>query len=108
MAATLRIASERRAYALTDRATFLQLAPGLALQPLFEHDPDLLNTYGVVVLGDADRARDAIRFVTWLSEGDGRARISSFTVAGTRPLLGWGPGPPAVAPGGRPRGWGGG
>ena len=50
MAATLRIASERHAYTLTDRATFTQLAHALTLQPLFEHDPDLLNTYAVIVL----------------------------------------------------------
>ena len=49
MAATLRVASERHAYTLTDRATFTQLAQGLALQPLLEGDPDLLNTYAVMI-----------------------------------------------------------
>lgn len=36
MAATLRIASEREAYALTDRATFVQLQPRLRLRVVFE------------------------------------------------------------------------
>jgi tungstate transport system substrate-binding protein len=103
MAATLRIASERRAYALTDRATFMQLARSLALQPLFEGDPDLLNTYAVLVLRDADRARDADRFVTWLSDGDGRARVSSFTIAGMRPFFVWPANRPRDAPDALPR-----
>jgi tungstate transport system substrate-binding protein len=89
MAATLRIASERQAYTLTDRATFTQLVHTLMLQPLFEHDPDLLNTYAVVVAEGATRQLDAMRFMTWLSDGDGRARIASFTIAGTRPFIVW-------------------
>jgi tungstate transport system substrate-binding protein len=89
MAATLRIASERHAYALTDRATFTQLAHALALEPLFEHDRDLLNTYAVIVPDVGARTLDAMRFLTWLSDGDGRARIASFTIAGTRPFIIW-------------------
>ena len=38
MAATLRVASEREAYVLTDRATFLHLAPTLRRAVLHEHD----------------------------------------------------------------------
>jgi tungstate transport system substrate-binding protein len=95
MAATLRIASERRAYSLTDRATYMQLAHVLTLQPLFEHDPELLNTYAVVVLDDAAPESGPIRFMTWISDGDGRALIDSFTLANTRPFALW--------PAGRPR-----
>lgn len=95
MAATLRIASERHGYTLTDRATFTQLAHTLTLQPLFQGDPDLLNTYAVIVLRDTDRATDALRFMAWISDGEGRERIASFTIAGTRPFTIW--------PAGRPR-----
>lgn len=73
MAATLRIASERQAYTLTDRATFTQLAQALTLKPLFEDDPDLLNTYAVIVPHDTRRERDALRFMTWISDRRGRA-----------------------------------
>ena len=59
MAATLRIASERHAYTLTDRATFTQLAETVGLQPLFQGDPDLLNTYAVIVRPATARERDA-------------------------------------------------
>lgn len=102
MATTLRIASERHAYALTDRATFLQLSPGLTLQPLFEGGPDLLNTYAVLVLHDSAGHPEALRFAAWLSEGDGRARISSFAVGGSRPFLVWPAGRPRDAPDARP------
>jgi tungstate transport system substrate-binding protein len=88
MAATLRMASERHAYTLTDRATFTQLAHALAVQPLFEHDPDLLNTYAVIVPNVAERGL-AMQFMTWLSDGGGRARIASFTIDGTRPFIIW-------------------
>jgi tungstate transport system substrate-binding protein len=89
MAATLRIASERQAYTLTDRATFTQLRHTLKLQPVFEHDPDLLNTYAVIVPDGAAKENQAMRFMIWLSDGNGRARISSFTIGGTRPFVVW-------------------
>jgi tungstate transport system substrate-binding protein len=98
MAGTLRVASERRAYTLTDRATFAQLAPTLSLQPLFEHDPDLLNTYAVIAAGDGPRNSDAMRFMTWLSDDAGRDRIDSFTIAGTPPFFVWPPGRPRETP----------
>jgi len=89
MSATLRIASERHAYTLTDRATFTQMAPTLSLRPLFERDKELLNTYAVIVPDVAARELDAMRFLTWLSDGGGRARIAAFTIAATRPFIIW-------------------
>jgi tungstate transport system substrate-binding protein len=89
MAATLHIASERHAYTLTDRATFTQLAHGLALQPLLEGDPDLVNTYAVMIPDQAAPESGARDFMKWISEGDGRARIAAFTIGGTRPFVVW-------------------
>jgi tungstate transport system substrate-binding protein len=103
MAATLRVASERKAYTLSDRATFTQLAHALALKPLFENNADLLNTYAVIVLPDTGRERDARRFMTWLSDGNGRARIASFTIRGTRPFFVWPAERPRETPGALPR-----
>jgi tungstate transport system substrate-binding protein len=48
MGATLRIASEKGAYALTDRGTFLALKQGLELEVLFQGAPELLNIYHVM------------------------------------------------------------
>jgi tungstate transport system substrate-binding protein len=103
MAATVRIASERHAYTLTDRATFMQLAQVVALEPLFQHDPALLNTYAAIVLRGTRRERDALRFMTWLSDGNGRTRIASFTVSGLQPFVVWPAGRPRDTPEALPR-----
>jgi tungstate transport system substrate-binding protein len=50
MGATLQIASEKGAYTLTDRATFLSLQNGLNLDILVEGDPALLNIYHVLIV----------------------------------------------------------
>jgi len=48
MGATLRVASEKRAYALTDRGTYLALRGVLDLDILHEGSPELLNIYHVM------------------------------------------------------------
>jgi len=48
MGATLRIASEKGAYTLTDRGTYLALKDTLGLDILFEGDPALLNIYHIM------------------------------------------------------------
>ena len=50
MGETLRIANEKQAYALTDRASFTVLANALDLKPMVEGDPTLLNQYTVTVV----------------------------------------------------------
>ncbi len=48
MGATLSIASEKQAYTLTDRATFLAFKKRVQLDPLVERDRILLNIYSVL------------------------------------------------------------
>ena len=48
MGATLTIASEKGAYTITDRATFLATQKNLSLTVLVEKDPVLLNIYHVI------------------------------------------------------------
>ncbi|MBZ0169445.1 tungsten ABC transporter substrate-binding protein [Candidatus Methylomirabilis lanthanidiphila] len=48
MGQTLGIATEKRAYTLTDRATYLALKKRLILDILVERDPSLLNIYSVM------------------------------------------------------------
>ncbi|MEP7135727.1 MAG: substrate-binding domain-containing protein [Chloroflexota bacterium] len=48
--ATLSIASEKNAYALTDRATFLAYKANINLEILVEGDPALLNVYHVITV----------------------------------------------------------
>jgi tungstate transport system substrate-binding protein len=55
--ATLLVAAERRGYALTDRATLASLRDRIALVPLREPEPGLLNVYHVIELNPAGRPR---------------------------------------------------
>ena len=71
MAATLRIASEKNGYSLTDRATYLALQQTLHSVVLFESDPDLLNIYHAMQVNpekwpavNGEGARAWIAFVT--------------------------------------------
>lgn len=104
MAATLRVASERKGYCLTDRATFLQLAPVLRLGRVFEGGEALLNTYAVIVPDNRLPRREAAdRLVSWLTEGRGRRLIEEFAVAGVHPFIPWPAGRPADTPQAMPR-----
>lgn len=49
MAEVLRMASQKAAYTLADRATYVALRQGLELQVLFEGRPSLRNHYSVIV-----------------------------------------------------------
>ena len=57
MAATLLVANQRQAYALTDCATFGFLRAHLALVALREREADLINVYHVIELNPAGHAR---------------------------------------------------
>ncbi len=50
MGETLNVAAEKKAYVLTDRATYLALKKGLGLEILVEGDGKLLNIYHVIEL----------------------------------------------------------
>lgn len=56
---TLRVASEKQGYALTDRGTYLALRKTLDLEVLAPppHDPDLLNVYHVLPVNPARGVR---------------------------------------------------
>lgn len=100
MGPTLRIASERQAYVLTDEATLAQLSAGVALEALFLNHGALINTYAVAVLTTA-RAAHAPRaeaFARWLAEGDGQRAIGAFQIDGRRAFAPWPPGADASRP----------
>ena len=82
MGATLTIASERGAYTLTDRATYLALRDVLDLAVLVQGDAGLLNVYHVHVV-NPDRhegiaAEQAEAFAAFLLEPETQARIGRF------------------------------
>lgn len=100
MAATLRVASERAAYVLTDRATFVQLAPTLRLVILHEHDPDYINTYSVMTRSglSGERLTNANRLFDWFVGAQGRQLISEFRIKEQPAFTVW----PLSAPADRP------
>lgn len=84
MAHLLRSADELQAYALSDRATFDQLAPALHLEILFAGDPTLRNIYAVILLRqpDSEDHRNARMFAHWILSPEGRRIIESFRIRG--------------------------
>ena len=84
MGDTLRIASEKYAYTLTDRATYLALKDTLDLDILFEGDKVLLNIYHVITVNpdkwpnmNYDGAK---AFADWLVSKEGQDLIANFGV----------------------------
>src|SRR5437763_16970967 len=57
MGATLQLADEKRAYTLTDRATYLAWRDKLQLVPMVEGDSLLYNVYHVIELNPKNAAR---------------------------------------------------
>lgn len=57
MGATLLVADQRRAYTLTDRATYLAFRERIRLVPVLENDPRLLNVYHAYVVNPAKHRR---------------------------------------------------
>jgi tungstate transport system substrate-binding protein len=91
MAVTLRQASDREAYTLTDRATFEQLKARVQLEIVSQGDARLLNTYAVVSNRLGPRSADATAFMNWLAHGGGRRVIEDYRIrgSGTRPFTAW-------------------
>lgn len=81
-ATTLHVASERRAYVLTDVATLAMLSPVLDLDPLVADHPSLRNVYSLLAPRAAARPERAAVFADWLRSGDGRRAIGEFRVRG--------------------------
>jgi len=66
MGESLKVASEKKAYILTDRATYLNLKGGLDLVPLAEGDKALANQYGVIVVKGAKNQAGGQAFFDWI------------------------------------------
>lgn len=78
MGETLKIASEKDAYTLTDRATYLSMKDTLDLVIVREGDPDLLNQYGVIVVAGSKNQEGGQAFFDWVLSEDAQAVIESF------------------------------
>jgi tungstate transport system substrate-binding protein len=80
MGATLRVAAERGAYTIADRATYLSQPDGLSV--LVEGDPGLLNVYHVIEMttraGDRVQPEAAAAFADWITGPAAQQRIGEF------------------------------
>ena len=84
MGATLTIASEKLAYTITDRATYLATQDNLELEILVEGDPVLLNIYHVIQINpnksDKINAAGAEAFVNFMVSPEAQEVIRTFGV----------------------------
>lgn len=82
MGATLRVASEKAGYTLTDRATYLAQEDSLDLAPLVEGDPGLLNLYHVIEMtmeaGSRVQVDGAAAFTDWIVGPEAQRMIGEF------------------------------
>lgn len=79
MGSTLLFAAERRAYALTDRATLTTLrANGLDLVEVYSDGDALLNVYSVIPASRALRPEGAAAFEAWILGDEAAAIIRDY------------------------------
>lgn len=86
MANTINIASEMKAYALTDRGTWISFINKKNLEILFENDQALHNSYGVIAVNPeifphVEYKKSQI-FIDWLLKGQGKELINNYIVEG--------------------------
>lgn len=84
MGDTLRIASEKGGYTLTDRATYLSMKDTLDLAIIYEGDVALLNVYHVIIVNPKKWPNmnydGAKAFADWLVSADTQKIIGEFGV----------------------------
>ena len=80
MGETLQMADEKRAYTLTDRATYLAWRDRLQLEPMVEGDPLLYNVYHVLELNSRNAPR--------INLAGGKAFADFMVAPATQALIG--------------------
>lgn len=81
MGAVLQMASEKKAYTLTDRATYLSMKDKLDLQIVTEKNPNLYNQYGVIKVNPEKhkiKDKEAQKFVDWILSDKTQKLIGEF------------------------------
>jgi tungstate transport system substrate-binding protein len=80
MGEVLAIASEKAAYTLTDRATYLNVRDHTALEVHVEGDRRLINQYGVIPVTGARNPAGAEAFAQWITSPAGQGVIAAYGV----------------------------
>lgn len=82
MSATLRMADEKNAYVLVDRATYLASRPWLRLRKMVEGDAQLFNPYGIIAVSPYRHAHvayePAMALIAWITSPACQERIGNF------------------------------
>lgn len=82
MAATLQMASEMKAYCLTDIGTFLSTRDKLDLEVVKDADDSLKNVYSIVTISDLDKDKEEItnKLVDYYKSEDVQKQIKEYGV----------------------------
>lgn len=84
MGDVLKIADEKQAYTLTDRATYLSMKDDLDLDIIIEGDDNLFNQYGIIPVdpskNDNINNEGAMEFMNWLIGEEAQNLIKDFGV----------------------------
>ena len=90
MGATLNLAVEKNAYALTDRGTWIAFGNKQSHKIVLEGDKALFNQYGIIPISKAacpNAKQDlAVNFTNWLTGREAQKAISAFRLQG-QPLF---------------------
>ena len=81
MGAVLQMADEKKAYTLTDRATYLSMKDKLGLTIVTEKGSDLLNQYAFIRLDTSKnkiKEKEANEFIDWMLSSKGQKLIGEF------------------------------
>jgi tungstate transport system substrate-binding protein len=80
MGDALLLAGQKRAYILTDRATFVKFRPRIRLDIIIDNEPPLVNEYSTMVVRGANNEDGGKVFADWVTGPDARAIIKQFGV----------------------------
>ena len=84
MGAVLQMADEKKAYTLTDRATYLSMKDKLDLEIVVQNDPKLYNQYSLIRLNyeklGIKNKEDADKFIEWMTSEKALEMIKNFGV----------------------------
>ena len=86
MGAALQIASDKRAYTLSDRGTYLALRDNIALVVVFQGDPSLANPYHIIAVNPQRHKHVnypmAQRYIEFITGSEGQQLIAEFRAHG--------------------------
>ena len=91
MSDTLLLASEQKAYTLSDRGTFLNHASRIGLKVLVEGDALLKNQYSVIAVSPAAfpgvKYREAMDFISYVTSPEGQGLIARYKKHGVNAFI---------------------